>query len=393
MQKFEIENHIPVYSWMSMKEPEEWEVVEHAKKVSMLPWAYHHVAIMADGHRGIGPSIGSVVALKNAVSPAACGVDIGCGMAAVKYNLNADDLPDDISWLRSGLEQAIPVGFNSHKSVHALAIGEGRYLWDSFQDLDSQVWELRDKAMNQCGSLGGGNHFIEICLDSNNELWLMLHSGSRNIGKELADKHIAVAKNLVHNESLEDKNFAVFLRNTPEFQAYVHDLRWAQNYAWVNRSVMLQLAHQVITKFFHKKEVAQVGTPILCHHNYVSYEEHYGEGVWVTRKGAISARAGELGIIPGSMGAKSFIVEGLGNPESFHSASHGAGRRMSRGKAKKQFTLADLKQQTAGVECRKDSGVLDEIPGAYKDIQEVMENQSDLVRVVAELKQILCVKG
>jgi tRNA-splicing ligase RtcB (3'-phosphate/5'-hydroxy nucleic acid ligase) len=223
-------------------------------------------------------------------------------------------------------------------------------------------------------------------------VWLMLHSGSRNIGKVLAEYHIAIARKLAHNATLPDRDLAVFLAGTPEFAAYRHDLMWAQRYAFLNRATMLDIITGVLADFFPGKQLAG-DPPILCHHNYVAEEVHFGESVIVTRKGAISAQAGQLGIIPGSMGTRTYIVRGLGNPDSFCSASHGAGRRMSRGAAKRQFNLADLQQQTAGVECRKDSGVLDEIPSAYKPMEQVIENQSDLVEVVATLKQVLCVKG
>ena len=396
MQIFPVKNHLPVYCWMGLQYPDEWETLEHSKKVAILPWAYHHVAIMPDGHRGVGPSVGSVIAMKDAVSPASCGVDIGCGMAAIQYNLKAHDLPDSLADLREQLEEAIPVGFEAHsKSTIAkpVRIAAKDPLWDEFDQLNPEVQKLKSKAQSQCGTLGGGNHFIELCLDTDNNVWLMLHSGSRNIGKEVAEKHIAIAKKLAHNHSLEDPNFAVFLANTPEFQKYVHNLMWCQRYALLNRQVMLFLADFVIQEFFHPKHVMAIGKPVFCHHNYVSFENHFGEDVYITRKGAISAQLGERGIIPGSMGAKSFIVEGLGNPDSFMSASHGAGRRMSRGQAKRTFTRDDLIAQTAGVECRKDSAVIDEIPGAYKSIDEVMANQADLVKVVATLKQVMCIKG
>jgi tRNA-splicing ligase RtcB len=252
------------------------------------------------------------------------------------------------------------------------------------------VQNLDGKAWRQMGTLGGGNHFIELCVDSEGAVWMMLHSGSRNIGKELAEIHISIARKLAHNEELPHRDLAVFLAGTDEMTAYRHDLFWAQEYALLNREVMLALYRNVLRAFWPG---VQFEWPIMCHHNYVAEEVHYGEAVLVTRKGAIRAGAGDLGIIPGSMGTKSYIVRGRGNPESFESASHGAGRRMSRGQAKKRFTRADLAEQTAGVECRKDLGVLDEIPGAYKSIDEVMASQRDLVEVVAELKQVLCVKG
>jgi tRNA-splicing ligase RtcB len=252
------------------------------------------------------------------------------------------------------------------------------------------VQGLLGKARVQLGTLGGGNHFIELCLDTEDNVWLMLHSGSRNIGKELAEIHMAKAKKLAHNRNLPDRDLAVFLAGTPEMKAYRHDLFWAQTYARLNREVMIDLAADVLRLHFPQIEFEEA---IFCHHNYVAEEVHYGEEVLVTRKGAIRAGRGELGIIPGSMGTRSYIVRGLGNPEAFESASHGAGRRMSRGEAKRRFTVKDLAVQTAGIECRKDGGVLDEIPSAYKSIERVMENQKDLVEIVAELRQVLCIKG
>ncbi|MGD9725429.1 MAG: RtcB family protein [Nitrospira sp.] len=311
-----------------------------------------------------------------------------CGMAAIKTNLTASDLPDSLRPLRDEIESAVPVGFAQHADP---ALNVARLpMWQNFKDLDSGVQKLKSKAMSQCGTLGGGNHFIEVCLDTDNNVWVMLHSGSRNIGKCLAEIHIKRAKKLAHNADLPDPDLAVFLANTREMQNYRHDLFWAQNYALENRRVMLKLVKAAMIKFFPHATFDQ---PIECHHNYVAEECHFGEDVLVTRKGAIRAGKGELGIIPGSMGTKSYIVEGLGNPDSFESASHGAGRRMSRNAAKKQFSREDLVEQTKGVECRKDGGVLDEIPAAYKDIDVVMANQADLVKTVAVLKQILCIKG
>ncbi len=263
-------------------------------------------------------------------------------------------------------------------------------LFHNFKSLTQGDRVSFQKAATQCGTLGGGNHFIEVCLDTEDRVWLMLHSGSRNVGKELAEIHIEKAQKLIHNARIPDPDMAVFLAGTPEMKAYRNDLFWAQEYALLNRMVMFELLKDAVRDTVGKFDW---DPPILCHHNYVSEECHFGEEVMVTRKGAINAREGQMGIIPGSMGAKSFIVRGLGNPESFSSASHGAGRRMSRGKAKKSFTLADLELQTAGVNCRKDHGVLDEIPGAYKDIDQVMANQADLVEIVHTLRQVLCVKG
>ena len=397
MKIFEVKNHVPLYSWMGMESPDEWETLEIFKVVTTLPWMFHHAALMADGHRGPSPAntVGSVVAMKSAISPAIVGVDIGCGMAAIMLNLMATDLPDSLAELRSMLEERIPVGFNSHVSVKkAVDTLDNKGLWENFNNLDPRVHKLISKARHQCGTLGGGNHFFELCLDTEDHVWLMLHSGSRNIGKELADIHIAAAKKLVHNQGLPDPALAVVLAGTPEFEAYVNDLHWAQEYAFLNRKVMIELGFGAIKHYFGERgKVVEKGETILCHHNYAALEVHFGEQVYVTRKGAINASKGTMGIIPGSMGTKSFIVRGLGNPDSFNSASHGAGRRMSRGAAKKSFSIEDLATQTEGVECRKDRGVLDEIPGAYKNIEDIILLQSDLVEVVAELKGILCIKG
>jgi tRNA-splicing ligase RtcB len=409
--------NVDVKLWTPILDVES-SALDQLKNIAALPWAFHHVAVMADVHFGKGATVGSVIAMKNAVSPAAVGVDIGCGMGAIKTNLKAEDLPESLKELRLKIEELIPVGFNQHERswdriepytlsayptagvvVHPRSASSNtsfnlskdfETLFDDFKNLDPYVKDLMGKAMKQVGTLGGGNHFIELCLDTTGVVWMVLHSGSRNIGKSLAEMHISKAKELVHNNGLPDRDLAVFLAGTPEMAAYKHDLFWAQRYAFINRRAMFEIYKGIIRSFFPHVAFDE---PILCHHNYVSDEVHYGEDVVVTRKGAISARVGELGIIPGSMGTKSYIVRGKGNPESFNSASHGAGRRLSRGAAKRNFNLEDLAEQTAGVECRKDQGVLDEIPGAYKDIDVVMANQADLVEVVAEIKQVLCVKG
>lgn len=373
--------------WTPLAEVEP-QAAAQLKNIAALPWAFHHVAVMPDVHYGKGATVGSVIAMKDAISPAAVGVDIGCGMGAMRTNLRAEHLPSNLAPLRSKIEELIPVGFNSHETATLGA--SALSLFGEWETLDESVQDLRGRALSQLGTLGGGNHFIELCLDTEGAVWMMLHSGSRNIGKTLADVHISRARKLAHNADLPDPDLAVFLAGTPEMAAYRNDLFWAQRYAFMNRVTMFALFERALSSFFPDLTLDQ---PILCHHNYVSEETHFGEEVLVTRKGAISARAGELGIIPGSMGTRSFIVRGLGNPESFCSASHGAGRRMSRGAAKRQFTVADLEAQTAGVECRKDAGVIDEIPGSYKDIEQVMRNQADLVEVVHELRQVLCVKG
>lgn len=378
---------VPIHLWAPIHEVESG-ALDQLKNIAALPWVFHHVAAMPDVHLGHGATVGSVIAMKGAISPAAVGVDIGCGMAAMKTSLKASDLPDSLELLRHRIEKSIPVGFEAHEEVSKHA--EKHRLWKEFHNLHEKVQGILGKARKQMGTLGGGNHFIEICLDLDQNVWVMLHSGSRNIGKTLAEIHMGKAMKLTHNQALPDKELAVFLAGTPEMELYRHDLMWAQDYARANREVMLKLVQDVLNKLFPKIKYEEA---IVCHHNYVSEENHFGEEVLVTRKGAISARSGQMGIIPGSMGTRSYIVRGLGSEESFHSASHGAGRRMSRGAAKRKFTVEDLVQQTAGVECKKDSTVLDEIPGAYKDIDTVMANQSDLVEIVATLKQVLCVKG
>ena len=371
----------------------ESQALTQLRNIASLPWVAH-VAVMPDVHFGKGATVGSVIGMRGAVSPAAVGVDIGCGMGAVRTSLGAEDLPESLRTLRSDLEDTIPVGFDAHaelvKPRDPRLKTEVKDLLDGFGQLDPAVKDLGGRAAKQLGTLGGGNHFIELCLDTEARVWLMLHSGSRNIGKSLAEVHMVRARKLKHNRALVDPDLAVFLAGTEEMAAYRRDLDWAQRYAMTNRRLMFDLYMEVIRRHFPQ---VRFDEPVLCHHNYVAEETHHGEALLVTRKGAISARAGQLGVIPGSMGTRSYVVRGLGNAESPHSAAHGAGRRMSRGEAKRQFSVKDLAEQTAGVECRKDGGVLDEIPGAYKPIEQVMEYQKDLVEVVAELKQVLCVKG
>jgi tRNA-splicing ligase RtcB len=371
----------------------ESQALTQLRNIASLPWVAH-VAVMPDVHFGKGATVGSVIAMRGAVSPAAVGVDIGCGMGAVRTSLDAAGLPESLRRIRSDLESAIPVGFAAHlepvKPRDPRLKAEVKELLDGFAELDPAVKDLGGRAAKQLGTLGGGNHFIELCVDTEARVWLMLHSGSRNIGKSLAEVHMGRAKKLKHNRALAEPDLAVFLAGTEEMDTYRRDLDWAQRYAMLNRRLMFDLYMDVIRRHFPQ---VRFDEPVLCHHNYVAEETHHGESLLVTRKGAISARAGQLGVIPGSMGTRSYIVRGLGNAESLHSASHGAGRKMSRGEAKRQFSVKDLAEQTAGVECRKDGGVLDEIPGAYKPIEQVMEHQKDLVEVVAELKQVLCVKG
>jgi tRNA-splicing ligase RtcB (3'-phosphate/5'-hydroxy nucleic acid ligase) len=361
------------------------------RNVSRLPCLFKHVALMPDAHLGKGSMVGSVVATKDAVIPATVGVDIGCGMIAVKTPFKSGVLDDQLKELRVAIEEAIPVGFHDYRDP--VSESNGWKGWDHFGELHKGIQDRKAKAMKQLGTLGGGNHFIEVCLDTENFVWLMLHSGSRNIGKELADRHISTAKSLWQLSELPSPDLAYFIQGTAEFEAYWEDLKWAQAYAMKNREIMMSRLLEVFNKMFNHRQPFKPEMAVNCHHNYVALEEHYGEKVFVTRKGAINADEGVYGIIPGSMGAKSFIVKGRGLAESFNSCSHGAGRKMSRAAAKRHFTNADLVNQTAGVECRKDHGVLDEIPGAYKSIEAVMKNQEDLVEVVAEIKQVVCVKG
>src|SRR6266496_309798 len=383
--------HVDIRLW-TQPETVEDQAMRQLHNIAALPWTFKHVAVMPDVHYGKGATVGSVIAMRDAVSPAAVGVDIGCGMTAVRTSLTAEDLPASLGRLRGLLERAVPVGFAQHRTEAFTARDAEDWptFWKSFDGLTQAVKANAEKALHQMGTLGGGNHFIEICLDTQKQVWVMLHSGSRGIGNLLAQHHIEVARGLAHNEELPDPDLAVFLANTPEMSEYRHDLFWAQDYARRNRAVMLRLISDVLRTQFPE---ISFDAPISAHHNYVAEETHFGEEVLVTRKGAIRAGRGEMGIIPGSMGTGSYIVRGLGNPDSFESASHGAGRRMSRNKARKQFTEADLAAQTTGVECRKDAGVVDEIPAAYKDIDEVIRNQDDLVEVVTKLKQVICVKG
>ena len=381
----------PIHSWANHDlSSDEYRM---AKNVANLPFVYKHVALMPDVHLGKGALVGSVIATKDSIIPAAVGVDIGCGMCAIQTPFKAEMLEGKLKKIRQDIEAAIPTGFNQNKDVE-----KDVYNWNGWQDfkhLHKGVQKLQTKSMRQMGSLGGGNHFIELCLDTDNTVWLMLHSGSRNIGNKLALNHINTAKTLAKlaDEPLPDPDLAHFVRGTPEFAAYWHDLQWAQDYARYNRDIMMARFKHIVETHLAGGKPTKPLLAVNCHHNYAEQETHFGEQVYVTRKGAVRARSTDYGIIPGSMGTKSYIVKGKGNHASYCSCSHGAGRRMSRTKAKKAYTLDDLIEQTAGVECRKDEGILDEIPGAYKPIEEVMASQADLVEIVATLKQVLCVKG
>ncbi len=381
----------PILSWANhgLKSEE----LRMAKNVAALPFLFKHVALMPDVHLGKGALVGSVLATQEAIIPAAVGVDIGCGMHAIRTPFQGYQLEGKLKKIRSEIESIVPTGFEENKEVDKIVSNwQG---WGDFKDLHRGVQDLEVKAKRQMGSLGGGNHFIEVCVDTQDQVWLMLHSGSRNIGNRLAQAHISTAKNLgkMAGQHLPDPDLSYFVAGTPEFQAYWRDLQWAQNYARANRDVMMARVKRVVEQHLAGGKPFKPLLSVNCHHNYAEKEIHYGEEVYVTRKGAVRAQQGDYGIIPGSMGTRSYIVKGKGNLESYCSCSHGAGRAMSRTKAKDAFTLDDLIRQTKGVECRKDKRVLDEIPGAYKPIDEVMAQQSDLVEVVATLKQVICVKG
>jgi tRNA-splicing ligase RtcB len=367
--------------------------------ISQLPIVHHHVAAMPDVHLGIGATVGSVIPTLKAIIPAAVGVDIGCGMIATRLSLTGNEI-DESSLKRvfGQISRDVPVGFNQHdekdaRDSAARPFKRGlRRILEKHPGVEKRVGK-NSSWVRQMGSLGGGNHFIEVCLDESNRVWVMLHSGSRGIGNAIGTYFIELAKkdaqrNRIH---LPDRDLAYFREGAEHFDDYVEAVGWAQDYARANRAEMLDLVLSALRRHLPSFEVTDEA--VNCHHNYVERERHYGEDVWLTRKGAIRARAGELGIIPGSMGTRSYIVRGRGAAESFHSCAHGAGRRMGRNAAQKRFSVEDLIEQTRDVICRKDKGVLDEIPGAYKDIDEVMANQADLVEVVHTLKQVLCVKG
>ncbi|MFF2526364.1 RtcB family protein [Streptomyces liangshanensis] len=388
--------NVPIRMWADPTSVED-VAMQQLRNVATLPWI-RGLAVMPDVHYGKGATVGSVIAMQGAVCPAAVGVDIGCGMSAVKTSLTANDLPGDLSRLRGKIEQAIPVG----RGMHDEAVDPGgldgfpaaRFdaFWGRFEGIAEAVKFRQERAVRQMGTLGAGNHHCEVSLDSGGSVWLSLHSGSRNIGNELAEYHIGVAQNLSHNQGLVDRDLAVFVSDTPQMAAYRNDLFWAQEYAKHNRAIMMGLLKDVIRKEFKKARVT-FEQEISCHHNYVAEERYDGMDLLVTRKGAIRAGSGDYGIIPGSMATGTYIVKGLGNTAAFNSASHGAGRRMSRNAAKRRFSTRDLEDQTRGVECRKDSGVVDEIPAAYKPIEQVMDQQRDLVEVVEKLRQVVCVKG
>lgn len=383
---------VPIKIWTDQIES---EALNQLYRLSSLPFIHNHIAVMPDVHAGIGSTIGTVIATKGAIIPSAVGVDIGCGMCALQLPFKIDVISDKFKQIRGAIERTIPLGTDVNKSLNSTT----RNYFDRLGELKcfDQASKEFKRALLALGSLGGGNHFIEICYDEQENAWLMLHSGSRNIGKTVADFHINKAKGYIKNYfiNLPDPNLAYLVQGTMEFNDYVHDMHWCQLYAKFNRQEMLNRILREIAYIVYKDfDVSRFnGLRVDCHHNYSQMEEHYGAKVFVTRKGAVSAQNGEFGIIPGSMGAKSFIVKGKGNIESFCSCSHGAGRVMSRTQARKTFVKEDLISQTRGVECRKDISLIDEIPSAYKSIEEVMDNQTDLVDIVYALKQVVCIKG
>ena len=399
----QVENAVPVKHW-TRGVPFEDDARRQLTNIAKLPFIHRWVAAMPDVHLGKGATIGSVIPTVGAIIPAAVGVDIGCGMMAVQTSLRAEQLPDNLAPLRSAIEKAVPHG----RSIGRARTDRGAWgntpadvdqAWARLKPGFDSICEKHNKIAQSnnrihLSTLGTGNHFIEICLDEDSYVWAMLHSGSRGVGNRIGTYFIELAKKDMQQWfiNLPDKDLAYFPEGTDHFKDYVFAVGWAQDYAKTNRQLMmnrvLQVLQENIPTAFETRQEA-----VNCHHNYVQMEHHYGKDVWLTRKGAVSAQKDQLGIIPGSMGACSYIVRGLGNPESFHSCSHGAGRSMSRSEAKRRFSIEDHAQATAGVECRKDTAVIDETPAAYKSIDAVMDAQQDLVDVMHRLKQVICVKG
>lgn len=381
-----------------------WDQIEDKAKeqlenVASLPFLFKHLAVMPDCHFGMGATVGSVIATKGAIVPAAVGVDIGCGMIAVKTKLFAKDLPENRLAIRLGLERRVPLGAGGKNSKITNTAEERIERLQAKADLENidlkhytKDWELT------VGSLGSGNHFIEVCLDENDQVWCVLHSGSRGIGNKLALEHIKTAQGVMAKYFIElkDRDLAYLVEGSPEFKAYIRDLLWAQDFALANREEMMdrcmtELSYAIYGEDGHQQELEL--ERINCHHNFTQKEHHFGHDVWITRKGAIQMREGQLGVIPGSMGTRSYIVSGLANPLSFHSAPHGAGRNFSRTEARKRFNMEDYDKVMAGIECRRSEELIDELPMAYKDIDQIMENSKELVTIKSVLKQIINVKG
>ena len=395
-------SNVPIKAWTRGVGIED-SARKQLENTARLPIIFRHVAVMPDVHFGIGATVGSVVPTQGAIIPAAVGVDIGCGMMAVQTDLDARLLPDSLKSLRAAIEKAVPHGRTANGgrgdrgAWHKVPAGPGK-AWSGLEREYKTIVGKHPRVgqgndVNQLGTLGGGNHFVEVCLDTTDKVWFMLHSGSRGVGNRIGSYFIELAKkdmrHLVTN--LPDKDLAYLTEGTEHFDDYVEAVDWAQRYAMTNRQLMMDAVVKAARAELAPFALGEMA--VNCHHNYVAKEHHFGHDVFVTRKGAVRARLGDLGIIPGSMGARSFIVRGKGEAQAFHSCSHGAGRVMSRGEAKRRFTIADHEAATAGIECRKDAAVIDETPMAYKPIDKVMEAQSDLVEIVYELRQVVCVKG
>ena len=395
---------VPIKAWTKGVSIEA-EAETQLRNVASLPFVYKWVVAMPDVHWGIGATVGSVIPTKGAIIPAAVGVDIGCGMIAVQTTLKAGHLPDNLKSLRTAVEIAVPHGRTDNggkndrgawKDIPHNHVAE----WDRLKPRYDAIQERHPKLgrgndVNHLGTLGTGNHFIEVCLDTNDTVWFMLHSGSRGVGNRIGSYFIELAKEDMRRWmiNLPDKNLAYLPEGTDHFNDYVKAVHWAQDFAMTNRQLMMENIIRTLKGTGELPPFEATQEVVNCHHNYVAVEQHYGEKVFVTRKGAVRAGRGDMGIIPGSMGARSYIVRGLGNDESFHSCSHGAGRAMSRTEAKRRFTVEDHAKATAGIECRKDADVIDETPAAYKPIDDVMNAQKDLVEIVYTLRQVVCVKG
>jgi tRNA-splicing ligase RtcB len=398
------EKGVPIKAW-TKGVPLEAPARQQLVNVAQLPFIFKWVAAMPDVHWGIGATVGSVIPTKGAIIPAAVGVDIGCGMMAVETDLTAGDLPDNLKGMRAAIEKAVPHGRTNHG-------GRGdRGAWGEIPSRNLEIWGTlkprydailakhskldRGNHANHLGTLGTGNHFIEVCLDEADAVWFMLHSGSRGVGNRMGSYFIEIARKDMERLfiSLPDRDLAYFPDGSEHFKDYVEAVEWAQDFARWNRQLMMEQIVAAVRGCREVRPFAAERKAINCHHNYVARESHYGENILVTRKGAVRAREGDMGIIPGSMGARSYIVRGKGNPESFTSCSHGADRAMSRTEAKRRFSVKDHERMTAGIECRKDADVIDETPAAYKPIEDVMAAQADLVEIVHTLHQVVCVKG
>lgn len=398
---FEQFDGAPIKMWARGVQVED-QALAQLRNVAALPFIHKHIAAMPDVHWGMGATVGSVIPTVGAIVPAAVGVDIGCGMVAARTNLVAGDLPDNLHAIRTAIEAAVPHGRTDNGGANDRgAWGEPRNVADdlfralrTLVDDHPKLGRAAARAPHHIGTLGTGNHFIEVCLDESQAVWVMLHSGSRGIGNAIGQYFIERAKQHMRRWyiNLPDADLAYLPQGERDFTEYVRAVGWAQGFAMENRRLMLAATLRAFSNAMGRP-IEATTEAVNCHHNYVQKENHFGKNVWLTRKGAVRARAGDMGIIPGSMGVRSYIVRGKGNAESFHSCSHGAGRAMSRGEAKRRFTLEDHAKATAGVECRKDADVLDETPGAYKDIDAVMAAQTDLVEIVHTLKQVVCVKG